>query len=209
MAGGTSALPMTAFLLTAGLSYLLGSIPFGYILVRAFRGQDVRQSGSGNIGATNVARSSPVLGVATLLLDASKGAVAVILAHALYPGQRILAGMAGMCAVAGHIFPVWLRFRGGKGVATSLGSFLMLAPKAVLLGIGVFVAIVLMFRYVSLGSILAVAFFPIFAWWLHDYGSAPVLAFMAVAAVLVVAKHHDNIRRLFSGSEPRFRWGRA
>ena len=200
---------MTAFCLTAVLSYLLGSIPFGYILVRWFRGQDVRQSGSGNIGATNVARSFPALGVVTLLLDASKGAAAVILTRALFPGQRALAGAAALCAVAGHIFPPWLGFRGGKGVATSLGSFVMLAPKAVLLGIVVFVAVVLLFRYVSLGSILAVALFPIFAWWLHDYGAPPVLGFMAAAAILVIAKHRDNIRRLFGGTEPRFRWRRG
>jgi len=200
---------MTAFFITAVLSYLLGSIPFGYVLVRAFRGQDVRQSGSGNIGATNVARAFPALGVATLLLDASKGATAVILTRALFPGQRVLAGLAALSAVAGHIFPLWLGFRGGKGVATSLGAFVMLAPKAVLLVIGVFVAVVLLFRYVSLGSIIAAALFPIFAWWLHDYGAQPVLGFMAAAAVLVVAKHHDNIQRLRAGTEPRFQWRRG
>jgi acyl phosphate:glycerol-3-phosphate acyltransferase len=197
---------MTAFFITAALSYLLGSIPFGYILVRAFRGQDVRQSGSGNIGATNVARSFPLLGVLTLLLDASKGAAAIVVTRSLFPGQIILAGAAALCAVAGHIFPVWLRFRGGKGVATSLGSFAMLAPKAVLLVLGVFVAVVLLSRHVSLGSIIAVALFPIFVWRLHDYGTQPVLAIMAAVAILVVAKHRENIRRLFAGAEPRFRW---
>jgi glycerol-3-phosphate acyltransferase PlsY len=201
---------MTAWLLTIGVSYLLGSIPFGYLLVRAFRGQDVRQSGSGNIGATNVARSFPALGVATLLLDASKGAVAVILVRALFPGQRILTGVAALCAVAGHVFPVWLGFRGGKGVATGLGSFVMLAPKTVLLVGGIFVAVVLLFRYISLGSIVAVALFPILAWWLHDYGGVqPMLAFMAAAAILIVTKHHDNLRRLWARAEPRFQWRRG
>jgi glycerol-3-phosphate acyltransferase PlsY len=200
---------MTAFVLTALSSYLLGSIPFGYILVRSFRGQDVRQSGSGNIGATNVARSFPALGVVTLLLDASKGAAAVLLTRSLFPDQRILAGVAALCAVAGHIFPLWLRFRGGKGVATSLGSFVMLVPKVVLLAIGVFLAVVLLFRYVSLASILAVALFPVLAWWLRDYAALPVLGFMAVTAILVVVKHHDNIRRLRAGTEPRFQWRRG
>jgi acyl phosphate:glycerol-3-phosphate acyltransferase len=200
---------MTAFFLTAVLSYLLGAIPFGYILVRTLRGQDVRKSGSGNIGATNVARSFPLLGGMTLLLDASKGAAAVILTRFLFPGQGILAGLAALCAVTGHIFPLWLGFRGGKGVATSLGSFVMLAPKAILLVIGVFVAVVLLFRHVSLGSIVAVALFPIFAWWLHDYSARPVLGFMTATAILVVSKHHDNILRLRAGTEPRVQWRRG
>lgn len=201
---------MTAFFLTAALSYLLGSIPFGYILVRAFRGQDVRQSGSGNIGATNVARAFPGLGVVTLLLDASKGGAAVVLTRALFPGHTVLAGAAALCAVAGHIFPLWLGFRGGKGVATGLGSFVMLAPKAVLLAAGAFVAVVFVFRYVSLGSIIAVSLFPLFAWWLHDYsGGRPTLGFMTAAAILIVAKHHDNMRRLRTGAERRFQWRRG
>src|SRR4030081_778777 len=108
---------MTAFLVTAAFSYLLGSIPFGYILLRMFRGQDVRQTGSGNIGATNVARSSPALGILTLLLDALKGYAAVAIIRALFPDQIVLAGIAALFAIVGHIFPVWLKFRGGKGVA--------------------------------------------------------------------------------------------
>jgi glycerol-3-phosphate acyltransferase PlsY len=200
---------MTAYLLTAIISYLLGSIPFGYILVRSFRGQDVRQSGSGNIGATNVARAFPGLGLVTLLLDASKGAGAVMVARAIFPGQTLLAATAALCAVAGHVFPVWLGFHGGKGVATSLGSFAVLAPKAVLLAIGVFAAVILLFRYVSLASIIAVALSPIFAWWLRDYGTRAVLGFMGTAATLVVVRHHDNILRLQSGTEPRFHWRRG
>jgi glycerol-3-phosphate acyltransferase PlsY len=201
---------MKAFLLTAGFSYLLGSIPFGYILMFVFHGQDVRKTGSGNIGATNVARSSPTLGFLTLVLDALKGLAAVSITRAAFPGHGVLAGVAALCAIAGHIFPVWLKFRGGKGVATGLGSFIMLAPKAVLIMVVIFVAIVLTFRYISLGSIVAVALFPLLAWLLDGYGSTPLmLALMAIASVLIVAKHHENIRRLLAGTETRFQWGRG
>ena len=196
--------------LTAAFSYLLGSIPFGFILVRIFRGQDVRQTGSGNIGATNVARSSPGLGLLTLVLDALKGLAAVALARAFFPGRNVLAGIAALFAILGHMFPIWLKFRGGKGVATGLGSFAMLAPKTVLVMAGIFIAVVLVFRHVSLGSIVAVVLFPLLAWLLHDYGYAPqVLLLMAIASVLVIAKHHQNIRRLLAGTEPRFEWRRG
>ena len=155
---------MFPFFLTAALSYLLGSVPFGYILLRIFRGQDVRQTGSGNIGATNVARSSPLLGILTLLLDALKGCAAVAVTRALFPDQIMLAAIAALFAILGHIFPVWLRFRGGKGVATGLGSFVMLAPKIVLIALGIFVVMVFAFRYISLASIVTVALFPLLAW---------------------------------------------
>lgn len=216
-------------LLIAGLSYLLGSIPFGFLLVRIFRGQDVRQTGSGNIGATNVLRTSPALGVLTLLLDALKGSAAVMVALALSRGEflewayanvpwtpdhswtalspvvAVRATTAALFAILGHMFPVWLKFRGGKGVATALGSFVILAPKSVLIAIGVFVAVVLLFRYVSLGSIMAVVFFPVLAWLLHEYNGSPqVLALMGIASVLIIAKHHQNISRLLAGTEPRF-----
>lgn len=196
--------------LTAALAYLLGSIPFGFILVRIFRGQDVRQSGSGNIGATNVARSSPALGVLTLILDALKGLAAVALTRALFPGRNGLAAIAALFAIMGHMFPVWLKFRGGKGVATGLGAFAILAPKTILVVVGVFAAAVLAFRYVSLGSIVAVAIFPLLAWLLRDYNATPrVLVLMAIACVLIIAKHHQNIRRLLGGTEPRFQWRRG
>jgi len=196
--------------LVAVLSYLLGSIPFGYLLVRTFRGQDIRQTGSGNIGATNVSRTSPLLGVCTLVLDAIKGFVAVVLAGRLFPGQTALLGWAAVMAIAGHMFPVWLKFRGGKGVATGLGSFVAVVPKTVLLMVGVFVVLLLAFRYVSLASILTVALFPLQVWASHPYPDVPwLLACVAVSSLLIVAKHHQNIRRLLTHTEPRFQWRRG
>jgi len=201
---------MSRLLLIAATSYLLGSIPFGYLLVRIFRGEDVRQTGSGNIGATNVSRKSPVLGVVTLILDALKGSAAVLAAVALnlpaHPTTpyRLMA-MAAFLAVIGHVFPIWLKFRGGKGVATGLGSFAIITPKAVLIAVAIFVAVALAFRYVSLASIVAVAAFPVLAWGVGDYGKAWLtLVFMSLASLLIVAKHHENIRRLLNGTENRF-----
>ncbi len=196
---------MTALPLTIAVSYLLGSIPFGYLLVKIFRGQDIRQSGSGNIGATNVSRTSPALGILTLLLDALKGFAAVAIARAAFPEHPLLMGVAALFAVVGHMFPVWLKFHGGKGVATGLGSFILIAPKAILTMVALFAGIVLAFRYVSLASITAVALFPVLAWLLDGYRNRPrMLACMALASLLIVAKHHENIRRLFAGTESRF-----
>ena len=201
---------MNLYLLTAVLSYLSGSIPFGYLLVRVFRGEDIRASGSGNIGATNVSRKSPGLGLATLMLDALKGLVPVLVALAI--GRRagdnpyLLASLAAFCAIVGHIFPVWLRFRGGKGVATGLGSWIALAPRGVLVMVVVFVIMVAVFRYISLGSIMAAAIFPAAARVLHDYHETPaMLAFMAASSLLIIVKHHRNIGRLVEGTESRFR----
>jgi len=201
---------MPRLLLIAAASYLLGSIPFGYLVVRIFRGEDVRQSGSGNIGATNVSRKSPVLGVMTLVLDALKGSAAVALA-AYLSGQTGTTkpyeamSLAALSAVVGHMYPIWLKFRGGKGVATGLGSFVIIAPNAVLIAAAIFVCAVLVFRYVSLGSILSVAAFPVLVWLLREYGNAWLaLALMSLASVLIVARHQENIRRLRAGTEHRF-----
>jgi glycerol-3-phosphate acyltransferase PlsY len=207
---------MFTLLLIAVVSYLMGSIPFGYLLVRIFRGEDVRRSGSGNIGATNVSRKSPVLGGLTLLLDALKGTTAVWLAYVLsgrMPDGVLPYGAmssAALFAVLGHMFPLWLRFRGGKGVATGLGSFVVIAPKSVLIAVGIFVAIVVIFRYVSLGSILAVASFPLLVYEMRAYGAVPMaMAFMAGTSLLIIAKHHGNIRRLLAGTENRLGAKRA
>ena len=198
------------FLVTAIFGYLLGSVPFGYILVRAFKGEDVRQSGSGNIGATNVSRTSSALGVVTLILDALKGLSAVMLAQSLYSGRMSLLAWAGLFAVVGHMFPVWLKFRGGKGVATGVGAFVLIVPKTVLVLAGIFVAVVLLFRYVSLGSIVAFVLFPLIAWRMNRAQTTPgTLYLMIVVSILVVSKHHGNIRRLLAGTEDRFQLRRG
>lgn len=205
----------TSFLI-ATASYLLGSIPFGYLLVRIFRGEDVRQSGSGNIGATNVSRKSPVLGIVTLLLDALKGSAAVAVSYVI--ADHMVAGipaleqlaLGALFAVLGHIFPVWLNFRGGKGVATGLGAFILIAPKAVLIAVGIFIVVVAISRYVSLGSIVAVAVFPFAAWIIRQFEVPPTgLALIALASLLIIAKHHENIRRLLAGTESRIGAKRA
>ena len=196
-------------MIIAALSYLLGSIPFGYLLVRIFRGEDVRQSGSGNIGATNVSRKSRVLGALTLLLDALKGTAAVALSYEL--ADRVVAiptleqvALGALFAVIGHMFPVWLKFRGGKGVATGLGAFVVIAPKAVLIAVGIFIAVAAVSRYVSLGSIVAVAILPFMAWLTgRSYLSPTVLALLSISSLLILVKHRDNIRRLLAGTENR------
>jgi glycerol-3-phosphate acyltransferase PlsY len=218
-------------LIIVAVSYLLGSIPFGYLLVRMFRGQDVRKTGSGNIGATNVARTgSKGLAIATLLLDAFKGYAAVALAfwvagarhfdadvttslyHQNAPGIDshtifLLAALAAFVAILGHMFPVWLHFKGGKGVATAAGAFAALAPRAMLLAIVAFALVFALTRYVSLGSIIAAASFPIFAWWTvsSERMGLPIAFLMAASSLLIIVRHKDNIRRLLTGTEHRFR----
>jgi acyl phosphate:glycerol-3-phosphate acyltransferase len=197
--------------LIASGAYLLGSIPTGYLLVRAFRHQDIRTVGSGNIGATNVLRTgSKGLGAATFLLDVLKGAAAVGLgalaaAHiATADLPRNVEALAALFAVIGHMFPVWLGFRGGKGVATGFGVFLVAAPWAALAAIGVFAVVLAITRYVSLSSILGAASFPFFAWLLVSGIKPPFfLAVQAAVALLIIVKHHQNIRRLLTGTEHR------
>ncbi|HEY6248844.1 MAG TPA: glycerol-3-phosphate 1-O-acyltransferase PlsY [Candidatus Angelobacter sp.] len=216
------------YLFIVVVSYLLGSIPFGYLLVKMFRGEDIRTSGSGNIGATNVARSGAKgLGIVTLFLDALKGFVAVLhashwahthLQHAdiklLHPDLEANAmAIAALSAVVGHIFPVWLKFKGGKGVATALGVFILLLPKAIVVSLVIFILSVAISRYVSLGSILATVSLPIAAYfledWAHHLGDSrwgiDWMTMLPVCAtcLLIVGKHHENIRRLLAGNENR------
>ena len=213
---------LTIYFTVAAIAYLLGSIPFGYVLVKFVRGEDIRLSGSGNIGATNVARSGAKgLGALTLLLDVLKGAAAVWIAAALaassynrcagvsetfglpcIPALRLMS-LAALFAVLGHIFPVWLNFKGGKGVATALGVFALLFPKAVLISLVIFIVVLGISRYVSLGSILAALAFPIAAYFLYE---PPWITLVLTAAVstVVVLKHQQNIRRLVAGTENRF-----
>ena len=196
---------MTAYFTVAAVSYLLGSIPFGYLLVLIFKGEDVRSSGSGNIGATNVARKSPALGVATLVLDAAKGLAAVLVARWLFGGrdQQLIMTVAAFFAVLGHLFSVWLKFRGGKGVATSLGAFILLTPKSILCMVILFLLIAVALRYVSLGSVAAAVAFPVLAWALREYSDPRQVALIAAVSLLVIWKHRQNIGRLAAGTESK------
>jgi acyl phosphate:glycerol-3-phosphate acyltransferase len=194
---------LTSFVITAVISYLLGSIPFGYLLVRLGSGEDIRASGSGNIGATNVARKSPILGIATLLLDAAKGMAAVYLARIVFSGphRHLIMTIAALFAVTGHLFPIWLKFRGGKGVATSFGAFVLIMPKSILCMVVIFVLLAVAFRYVSLGSIAVAAAFPLLAWALGEYHDPIELLIIAIVSALVIWKHRQNINRLTAGTE--------
>ncbi|MGA2979447.1 MAG: glycerol-3-phosphate 1-O-acyltransferase PlsY [Terriglobales bacterium] len=196
---------MNPYLITAAVGYLLGSIPFGFLLVRIFKGEDVRASGSGNIGATNVARKSPALGIATLVLDAAKGLAAVVFARTCLdvPHPELLVTTAAFFAVLGHLFPIWLKFRGGKGVATSLGAFVLLTPKSILCLVVLFLIIAVAFRYVSLGSVAVAAAFPLLAWALHEYTDSGQLVLITLVSALVLWKHRQNISRLAAGTESR------
>lgn len=195
---------MTSQIFVLLISYLLGSIPFAYLVVRFVSGADIRDLGSGNVGATNVLRStSKVAGVATLALDAAKGAAAVLIARE-WMGSDAMGWMvlAGVAAIVGHVFPVFLKFQGGKGVATGCGAFLVIAPFAILTAALVFIATVAVTRYVSLGSVLASASVPIAS---GLTGQPPVMVLGALAgAGLVIAKHHTNLRRLYQGRENKF-----
>ena len=200
-------IPLTALLLFV-VAYLLGSIPFGLIIAKLFGGEDVRKSGSGNIGATNVARVvSPLAGVLTLALDAAKGWAAVWLASRVTHGAANLMVIAGLLALVGHCFPVWLRFRGGKGVATAAGVFAALCPLAILLAVLLFALVVWYWRYVSLGSLAAAAAIPLFVYvlWAPHFAPPEIVDFGSIAiSALVIYQHRGNIGRLMRGEEPEF-----
>ena len=205
----------TAWILALAIAYLLGSIPTGYLLVRTFLKQDIRTTGSGNIGATNVARSGAKgLGIATLVLDALKGLVAVVLAQHIarwagFPNGYDLATMAGLLAVLGHMFPVWLGFRGGKGVATALGVFLALMPLATVVSVLVFAAVFAITRIVSLASMIAAVALAILCVVTDTHHQFIVDLVYILIPLLVIGKHHANIRRLLARTEPRFGTARA
>ena len=183
------------------VSYILGSIPFGYVIFKLFRRGDIRTLGSGNIGATNVGRFLGKKGWgATFLLDAGKGLLAVVLMQRLI-GDPAWGAFAGVLVILGHNYSVFLRFRGGKGVATALGVFAAIAPWAVLPSIALFIVMVFAFRYVSLGSITAAGTFPLFTY-LFNYPLLVVVGAIAGGALIII-KHHSNIRRLLAGTENR------
>jgi acyl phosphate:glycerol-3-phosphate acyltransferase len=199
-------------LLIIVVGYLLGSIPFGYLIVRFKQGGDIREVGSGGTGATNVSRGAgKAAGIVTLILDALKGAAAILVTRRLLMvlGQDDVAvdsaiAVAAIAVIVGHIFPVWLRFKGGKGVATAVGVFLVLAPLAMIWGGVVFFAVVFSTRYVSLGSILSAATIPICVWWIYGTSTWVVTA-ATVVALLVVFAHRENIGRIVNGTESKFR----
>ncbi|HEX9234608.1 MAG TPA: glycerol-3-phosphate 1-O-acyltransferase PlsY [Candidatus Acidoferrum sp.] len=203
--------PLTPILLFLG-SYLLGSIPFGLILAKLFAGADIRHAGSGNIGATNVARvAGPLPGVLTLAFDAGKGWLAVWLAGRVMHEEAGVVVIAGFFALLGHCFPVWLRFHGGKGVATAAGIFGALCPEAMVAALILFAVVVWFWRYVSLGSLAAAAAIPLLVYLLWAPHFAPpnivTVGSLAIAA-LVIFQHRGNIGRLARGEEPKFSFSR-
>ena len=191
---------MTGFA-TVIIAYLIGGIPFGLLLVRLKTGADVRQTGSGNIGATNVLRTAGrTLGVLTLLLDAGKGVFAVWFADRMTGGDVFWMSAAALAVLLGHAFPIWLKFRGGKAVASFVGAFAYLAPLPMLAVILLFVAVTWRTRYLSLGSVIAAGLLPL-ACWMILHPDWPVLAVSVGAAVLVVYRHLGNLDRIRQGTE--------
>jgi glycerol-3-phosphate acyltransferase PlsY len=188
--------------------YLLGSIPFGVILTRLVTGEDVRSIGSGNIGATNVLRTGRKdLALATLILDAGKGAAAFLLAQALFPGVPAIAAIAGGAAFLGHLFPVWLGFKGGKGVATFFGLLIAAAWPLGLMAAATWLLVAVLFRMSSLAALVAAVAAPLLALLplplMGLPASGPVLALSVATAILIWLRHHENIARILKGTEPR------
>jgi acyl phosphate:glycerol-3-phosphate acyltransferase len=197
---------MTPFFVLAA-AYVLGAVPFGYLLVRLRSGKDVRSMGSGNIGATNVLRTTGrALGVLTLLLDIAKGVAGVWVADYLTNGSMFWMAMAALAVMAGHAFPVFLRFKGGKAVASFVGAFLYLTPVPLLATIVLFVLTVAVSRYISLGSVVAAGLFPL-AVWLIEHPPNYVVAAALIAGAFIVYRHRTNIERIRAGNEHVFSFG--
>lgn len=193
-------------------AYLLGSIPFGLLIVKAIGGPDIRTTGSGNIGAANVTRTAGFLpGILTLALDAAKGYAAVWLAARWTNGNMRWMIAAAVLAVIGHMFPIWLGFRGGKGVATGLGVFIPICPEGVAAAFVLWLAVVIFWRYSSLGSIVSAVALPVFVYLLYAPRHAPPL-FVTLGTVfismLILFKHRANVERLIAGNEPRINFPR-
>src|ERR1700693_3933894 len=188
------------------VSYLLGSIPFGLLLAKLFGGADVRRAGSGNIGATNVARvAGPLAGILTLAFDTGKGAAAVWLAGRVTNESATWMMIAAFAVLLGHCFPAWLKFKGGKGVATALGVFLALCPLAAVSALLLFLLCVAYWRYISLGSVAAAAAMPLLIYFLWAPRHAPPIIVNVgtlAIALLVIYKHDGNLQRLVEGTEP-------
>jgi acyl phosphate:glycerol-3-phosphate acyltransferase len=193
--------------------YLAGSIPFGYLIVKLHRGGDIRTAGSGNIGATNVTRvAGAAAGALTLLLDAGKGYLAVWAAGRFTSGDITWMAITGLAAIVGHLFPVWIGFRGGKGVATAVGVFVPICWQAVLAALVIWVLTVAAWRYISLASMVAAAAMPLLIYALYAPGHAPpqgVSIAAVLAAVLIILKHRANFARLLAGTENRLKIGGA
>lgn len=191
------------------LAYLLGAVPFGYLLVKLRGGKDIRETGSGSTGATNVTRAlGSAWGLLTLTLDVAKGYAAVEVAERLTGGDMRWVAPAAVAAIVGHSYPVFLGFRGGRSVATGAGVFVHLSPLAVLAVLGVWLVVVAVWRYVSLGSILASAAYPLFAFALDRPPLLLTLASVA-AACLIIFRHWPNLERLVAGTEPKLRWKKS
>ena len=189
------------------IAYALGSIPFGYLIVKMGEGRDIRAAGSGNIGAANVTRvMGRGAGAVTLLLDLGKGYAAVWIAARLTEYSILWMSVAAVAVIAGHIFTVWLKFKGGKGVATGVGAFLPICLPAVGAGVLVWIGVVGVWRYVSLGSVAAAGALPILMYALYAPGYAPpviVSVATVAAAVMIIWKHRANLARIAAGTEPK------